>query len=60
MEIIWVTILSTVANKDRQGDDEGGMDDGSGTPALATAEDGGSAGGSAKIASLQQTEVVNQ
>lgn len=37
MEIIWVTILSTVANKDRQPGDE---DDMAGTPALANGEEG--------------------
>lgn len=36
MEIIWVTILSTVANKDRQAGDE---DDLAGTPALANGEE---------------------
>lgn len=41
MEIIWVTILSTVANKDRQGDEGGDDADTTGTPALATGEEGG-------------------
>lgn len=40
MEIIWVTILSTVANGDRQADhDDDGM-----VPALATGEGGVSLG----------------
>lgn len=37
MEIIWVTILSTVANKDRQPGDE---DELTSTPALANGEEG--------------------
>ena len=37
MEIIWVTILSTVANKDRKPGDE---EEFSGSPALANGEEG--------------------
>lgn len=41
MEIIWVTILSTVANGDRQADSS---EDGEMVPALAGGEDGSSLG----------------
>lgn len=56
MEIIWVTILSTVANKDRQSNDD---NDSSGEPALADAGEGGQIAPAALLEPELEAEAVH-
>lgn len=60
MEIIWVTILSTVANGDRKADNDDAAATDEMVPALAAGEDGSSSLGAAPSVVMQPGELKSE